>query len=313
MMAAPEAETLILHELSSAQLQEADALYPKWATMCRLRLLGLPVLNAALIIPGECESRVAVVIEALAKSTRSGRLMLRSDGGIERQRYYRGGNSFSLEELKTRIPPLLGQGRAVILLEPTNRFTNSMTALLRMERPAPGDGRGSFTIEALGPGYDVADLTRGGIRPQVTVTATDIDWGCYQPLWWSDLRLSQDREPTAEQERRHRHLERIGSHVLSDTCALDPGLLSADPAAAAEAWLRKAGYLELWHDQEIANMIAQRARDWFECAFLITKFHRNRAWTCLATAISNLGAGRWVFWDVVDGNYKYGFTRGRIT
>jgi hypothetical protein len=313
MMADPGSETLILHELSSAQLQEADARYPKWATICGLRLLGLPVLNAALIIPGECESRIAAVIGALAKSTRSEQLMLRSDGGIERRRYYRGGNSFSLEELKARIPPLLDQGRAVILLEPTNRFTNRMTALLRMERSTPGGGHGSFTIEALGPGYDVADLTRGGVKPQVTVTATDIDWTCYRPLWWSDLRLRQDRAPAAEQERRRRHLERIGSHVLSDTCALDPGLASADPAAAAEAWLRKSGYLELWHDQEITNMIAQRARDWFECAFLITKFHRNKTWTCLGTAISNLGSGRWVFWDVVDGNYKYGLTRGRLT
>ncbi|HEX3961972.1 MAG TPA: hypothetical protein VHZ03_35975 [Trebonia sp.] len=311
-MAAFGAETLILHELSSAQLQDADARYPKWATICRLRLLGLPVLNAALIIPGEGESRIAAVIEALAKSTGSEQLMLRSDGGIERRRYYQGGNSFSLEELKVRVAPLLDQGRAVILLEPTNRFTNRMTALLRMERSMAG-GRGSFTIEALGPGYDVADLTRGGVRPQVTVTATDIDWACYRPLWWSDLRLSQDRAPAAEQERRRQHLERIGSHVLSDTYALDPGLLSADPAGAAEAWLRKSGYLELWDDQEITDMITQRARDWFECAFLITKFHRNKAWTCLAAAVSNLGAGRWVFWDVVDGNYKYGSTRGRLT
>lgn len=146
-----------LHELSALELDRADPRYPKWATMCRHRLLRLPVLNAVLITPGEQDIHVAAAIEAIAEATGQQRLMLRSDGGTETRRYPRGGNSFPLDELRFKVPALLSQGRAVILLEPTNRYTNRMTVLLRMDRPEVGQA-GQFTIEALGPGYDVADL-----------------------------------------------------------------------------------------------------------------------------------------------------------
>jgi hypothetical protein len=293
-----------LHKLSIVQLDEADQRFPKWSTMCRLRSLGLPVLNAVLITPDQGPEIVAEAVETLAGETRQRRLMLRSDGGAETGRYYRGGNSFPLGLLPERISALLSQGRAVILLEPTNRFNNRLTAVLRMERPAPGES-GQFTIEALGPGYDVADLTRGGIIPQVTVTAPDIDWVRYREAWWSDLRLSQEQSQSTEQSRRLRRLAQLANHVLSDTGLLDAKLLSADQARAVETWLRQHGYTELWENQDIAPLIARRARAWLDDAFMIARNHPNRAWTCLATATSDLGHGRWVFWDVVDGNRKY--------
>jgi hypothetical protein len=298
-----------LHELSASELEQADLHYPKWATMCRHRLLDLPVLNAVLITPGEQSARIAIAIEAIAEATGQEQLMLRSDGGIESRRYYRGGNSFSLDEIQLRVPALLSQGRAAILLEPTNRYTNRLTVLLRMDRPAIGQA-GQFTIEALGPGYDVADLTRGGVSPQITVKADNVDWSCYHEPWWSDLRLSQNQSPTAEQARKWQHLTRLAAYVLTDTGHLNSQLMPSDPAAAAEAWLRQSGYLELWHSQDIAEAIFRRARKWFEDAFFITKCHRNQSWTCLATATSELGSGRWIFWDVVDGSYKYGTVRG---
>jgi hypothetical protein len=299
-----------LHELSAPELDRADPRYPKWATMCRHRFLRLPVLNAVLITPGERGVHIAAAIEAIAEATGQQRLMLRSDGGTETRRYYRGGNSFPLDELQVKVPALLSQGRAVILLEPTNRYTNRMTVLLRMDRPAVGQA-GQFTIEALGPGYDVADLTRGGVSPQVTITAANVNWSCYRQPWWSDLRLSQNQSPAAEQARKRQHLQRLATYVLTDTGHLNSQLMPADPAAAAEAWLRHHGYLELWHSQDIAALISSRAREWFDDAFLIAKCHRNRSWTCLATATSNLGSGRWVFWDVVDGSRKYGTISGR--
>lgn len=294
-----------LHSLSAPELARADSRYPKWATMCLLRLLGLPVLNAVLITPGEHSCRITAAIDAIAMATKQQMLMLRSDGGVETHRYYRGGNTFQIDDLRLRVPALLSQGRAAILLEPTNRYKNRLTALLRMDRPSP-DQAGQFTIEALGPGYDAADLTRGGVSPQVTVTALNVDWSYYRQPWLSDLRLSQNQSPTAEQTRRQQHLMRLGTSVLTDTGDLDSQPLLADPVATAEAWLRQHGHLELWHSQDIAESIARRAREWFDNAFLIAKCYRNRSWTCLSAATSDLGTGRWVFWDVVDGNRKYG-------
>jgi hypothetical protein len=299
-----------LHELTGAELEMADPRYPKWVTMCQLRLLGLPVLNAVLIVPGERNSCIAAAIRSLASVTGQQRLMLRSDGGIETRRYYRGGNTFLLDQLQSRVSALLNQGRAAILLEPTNRFTNQLTALLRMDRPAPGQ-TGQFIIEALGPGYDVADLTRGGISPQITVTAANIDWSCYHELWWSDLHFSRNQSPATEHSRKRRRLAGLAAYVLTDTGDLRPGTLLSDQAAAAEAWLRQHGHLELWQSQDIVAVIARRVQEWFDDVFLIAKCHRNPSWTCLATATSNLGSGRWIFWGIVDGDCKYGTITGR--
>ncbi len=139
--------------------------------------------------------------------------MIRSDGGAETRRYYKGSNTFPLAEAASKAAGLLEAGRAVIVMEPTNRFTNRLTALLRMDRDRDGRG-GIFTVEVLGPGYDVADLTRGGIPPQVTVTA-ETGWSAYPDLWWSDLKLTADTSPDAEQDRRRRRLTRIAADILT--------------------------------------------------------------------------------------------------
>lgn len=308
-MTATRTAVRTLHELPAPELQEADQRYPKWATLCRLRLLRLPVLNAVLITPDGQEARSAPAIEALAKATGRDQLMLRSDGGTETSQYYRGGNTFPLDALPDRVTALLRQGRAAILLEPTNRHANRLTALLRMDRSTLREA-GQFTIEALGPGYDAADLTRGGISPQVTVTA-DVDWSTYREPWWTDLRLTTDQSPAAEAKRLHQRLTRLAAHVLPDVSHPGHRPAPADPAAAAEGWLRQHGYLDLWGSQDIAEAVASRARKWHDDAFLIAKCHPSQSWTCLATATSHLGAGRWTFWDVVDGDRKYGTSARR--
>ena len=153
----PQPTTRLLHMLTELELANADPRYPKWASMCRLRRIALPVLNAAFIAPGQERSAIMSAVDALAEATGEQHLMLRSDGGAETSRYHHGGNTFPLEELEERAAALLSRGRAVILLEPTNRLTNRLAAVLRMDRPAAGH-LGQFNVEALGPGYDVADL-----------------------------------------------------------------------------------------------------------------------------------------------------------
>jgi hypothetical protein len=293
----------LLSALSGEELAAADRRHPKWATMCQLRRLGLPVLDAVLIAPGRDRRALDAAITALAAATGQDRLMVRSDGGIETRRYYKGGNTFPLDTAASKAAGLLEAGRSVILMEPTNRFTNRLTALLRMDRI--GSGRdGTFTVEALGPGYDVADLTRGGIPPQVTVTA-QVDWQSYPDLWWTDLRLASDTGPDAGQDRRTQRLARIAADILTDTGQLaGKPVTTEEQTAAAEAWLRERGYRQLWQDYDVEAAVARRARRWFDDAFMIAACHPRRDWTCLATATSNLG-DRAIYWDIVDGRHKY--------
>jgi hypothetical protein len=303
--AAPSAE--LLSTLTEEELEAADHRYPKWATMCQLRRLGLPTLDAVLITPRQDHLALGEAIATLANATGQDRLMVRSDGGAETNRYYRGGNSFPLSDAAAKATGLLETGRAIILLEPTNRFTNCLTAVLRIDRESRGR-HGTFTVEALGPGYDVADLTRGGIPPQVTITA-EADWSAYPDLWWSDLRMSTDMGLDAECDRRRRRLARITTDILTDTGHLSsPSTKTDGQAAEAEAWLREHGYYQLWEDHDVALGVTRRIRPWFDDAFMIALCHRRRSWSCLATATSDLG-DRCVFWDIVDGSRKYSTRR----
>lgn len=299
----PAGPTALLSTLTDSELAAADCRYPKWATMCQLRRIGLPVLDAVLLVPGQDHTALDAAIVTLACASGQDRLMVRSDGGAETHHYYKGGNTFTLADAASKAADLLQAGRAVILMEPTNRFTNCLAAVLRLDR----DNRsrhGTFTVEALGPGYDVADLTRGGIPPQVTVTA-EADWLAYRDLWWSDLRMTPDTSPDAERDRRRRRLARIAADILTDIGHLTrPSMTTGEQAAAAEAWLRERGYHQLWEDCNVAVAVARRIRSWFDDAFMIAACHRGRGWTCLATATSDLG-DRCVFWDIVDGSRKY--------
>jgi hypothetical protein len=303
--AAPSAA--LLSTLTEDELAAADHRYPKWATMCQLRRLGLPTLDAVLITPRQDHLALDGAIATLANATGQDRLMVRSDGGAETNRYYRGGNTFPLADAAAKAAGLLKTGRAIILVEPTNRFTNCLTAVLRIDCDSRGR-QGTFTVEALGPGYDVADLTRGGIPPQVTVTA-EADWSAYSELWWSDLRMSTDMGLDAECDRRRRRLARIATDILTDTGHLtSPSATTDEQAAEAEAWLREHGYHQLWGDYDVALGVTRRIRRWFDDAFMIAVCHPRRNWTCLATAISDLG-DRCVFWDIVDGSRKYSTRR----
>jgi hypothetical protein len=296
----------MLSDMTQAELAAADRRYPKWATMCQLRCLAMPVLDAVLITPDQGHHALQAGIVALATAIGQDHIMIRSDGGAETRRYHKGGNTFPLAKAESKAIELLNAGRAVILMEPTNRFTNRLTALLRMDRDQNGRN-GTFTAEVLGPGYDVADLTRGGVPPQVTLTA-DADWSAYSDLWWSDLRLTSNVSHDAERDRRSRRLSRIAADILTDTGHLARPAGAGDEQAAAEAWLRARGFDHLWRQGDVEAAAARRARGWFDEAFLIARCHPCRGWTCLATATSNLG-DRTVFWDIVDGSRKY--TLGR--
>jgi hypothetical protein len=73
----------LLSTLTPGELAAADPRYPKWATMCQLRRLGLPVLDGILIVPGQDRQALDAAITALATATGQDHVMIRSDGGAE--------------------------------------------------------------------------------------------------------------------------------------------------------------------------------------------------------------------------------------
>ncbi|MFF3551934.1 hypothetical protein ACFYXL_00800 [Streptomyces tsukubensis] len=294
-----------LHMLSATELAAAagDRRWPKWQSMALMHSLKLPVLNACLIPPGHSAAAVRTAAGLLAAATGTRTLMIRSDGGVEKKQYYRGGNTFGIEEIGPRATGLLADGRAVILAEPTNRFTNRLTVLLRMDRPGPGRP-GSLTLEALGPGYDVADLTRGQIPPQVTAHLDDVDFTRYESPRWHKWKFIGDQCIGGEDARRLRRLERLAAQTLTDGGHLD----GEAGAEHAEAWLRQRGYLQLFGPQPTREALAKRARGLFDDAFVLALAQPNRNWHCLATAFSVFAEPRALYWDLVDGERKYAAT-----
>lgn len=291
-----------LHAQSAEELAVAakDRRWPKWQTMALLHSLGMPTLNAALLRPGQSSAEIRTAAHALATALGTDQLMIRSDGGVEKKQYYRGGNTYPIDEIEQRAHLLLADGRAVILAGPTNRFTNKLTVMIRMDRPGPGI-RGAFTLEALGPGYDVADLTRGELPPQVTVQLDDVDWDQYAKPRWNEWNFIGDRCPGGEEARRRRRLERLAIQTLADG-----GQLAGNPQPEhAAAWLRARGYLQLFGPQDPRPALMRRAAKLFEDAFVLARAQPNRNWRCLATAYSVFAEPRTVYWDLVDGERKY--------
>jgi hypothetical protein len=296
----------LLFELDERALKRAagDARYPKWATLCLLRSLGHPVLNACCILPSDNRESLSVGVDRLCATVGQGRLLLRSDGGMEARSYPQGGSTFDLDTLLHRARHLLDLGRAVILMEPTNRFTNRLSAVLRIDQAAR-HRRGSLIIEALGPGFDVSDLTRGGITPQLRASADDLSWSRYERPRRSDFQVTLMTSLDQEQNRRRQRIARAAD-VLVD---LDE-LPSDPPVQAVEGWLRANGYTRLWDRWDPAVVIRELPR-WYEDAFLVGNALQGRPWNCLAMSFSRLDDGRAVYWDVVDGQHKFGARAAR--
>jgi hypothetical protein len=291
----------LLFELDGPVLERAarDLRYPKWATLCLLRSLGHPVLNACCIFPSGDPETLRNGVHRLCAAVGADRLMLRSDGGVETSAYPRGGSTFPVETLLLRAEHLLALGRAVVLVEPTNRFTNRLSAVLRIDRLAQQDA-GSLVVEALGPGFDVSDLTRGGVLPQLRLLASGLSWVHHERPRWNEFQVMTAMCPAAERTRRQLRTMRV-TEVLAEL-----GELPHDaPAQATEDWLQSRGYNGLWQSWSPSTAIRELPR-WYEDAFVLANSLLRRPWRCLALSFSRLDDGRAVYWDVVDGQRKFG-------
>ncbi|MGQ0773090.1 MAG: hypothetical protein ACT4NY_01505 [Pseudonocardiales bacterium] len=292
---------LILSLLTPAVCREMarDRRWPKWSTQCLMHSLGLAVLDACLVTP-DAAPHLAEAIEAFARLHDNTAVMIRSDEGIETRAYQRGGHTLPVEQAVERADNLLSHGRAVLLLEPTNRFTNRLTAMIRLDRNAPHDGTGQLTTEVLGPGYDLADLARSGVQPQARIEVRNIDWDRPESLWPHDVVITMvDASRATRLEAR---LDFIGAHCLPGPVAVD----KVTRVECARAWLSERGYGELFKPFDLTSAL-RHLPDWHRDAFSIAAGISHAGWTCVATGWSDLGTGRPVYWDIIDGRSKYGW------
>ncbi len=290
----------ILSLLTPAESRERarDRRWPKWSTQCFMHSLGLAVLDTCLVTP-DAAPQLAEAVEAFARLHDSAAVMVRSDGGIETTTYQRGGHTLPVEQAVERAHDLLSDGRVVLLLEPTNRFTNTLTAMMRIDRDASRSGTGQLTIEVLGPGHDLADLARSGVQPHARIEVRNIDWDQPEPLWPHDVFVTVVDESVAT--RLEARLDFIGTHCLPGPVAVD----KVTRVERARAWLSERDYGELFEPFDLTSAL-RHLPDWHRDAFSIAAGIPQAGWTCVATGWSDLGTGRNVYWDIIDGRSKYG-------
>ncbi len=290
---------MILSRMSATALYQGalSTDFPKWNTLCLLQFLGLPTLDAVFLPPSVTTAKRDGLIREFADVHGVDRLLVRSDGGREATEYYRGGNTLPLDRAVETTSALHKLQRAVILLEPTDRFNNQLAVNFRADR------EGMFIVEILGPGYDIADLNRGGVPACYRIYGELRNSLNYQILSVGDIRGIPSN--SSEETRRQARLRALGTTIL-------PGIgvtVSGEPDVFAECWLKRKGYTDLWPPWQFELRFPQ-VQAWYEDAFLVANFiGRYRSWKTIVLTWSLLDDRRSVYWDVVDAETKYALPR----
>ena len=291
----PEIKVLSSLEKERLENEVYSSTFPKWKTMCLLKLLSLPVLDGVFIPPNSSKHKIKKVAEYFMSLNKVDRLLIRSDKPKEHGKYFRGGFSLGIERATYLASKLSSQGRAIVLMEPTNRFINLLSVVFLMDK------KGSFVIEVLGPGFEVGDLNRGLITPQIIVNGNFINWERYENITQNNIKIINKFDNNKECITRR--LKRIGNEILP--------LMGIEINGSAEnfarKWLKKMGYDILMKD---CNPMLDFSiiKNWYDDAFLVgnylLKFY---TWQNLVLSGSDLGDGRFVWWDVVDPKIKFKF------
>lgn len=153
---------MILSELSLSQLivQAERRDFTKWWSLCLMRGIGLPTLDAALIEPTASSNHAKEIFERFSDKIESESVLVRSDSSAESKKYARGGITYPASQGWKAVSEFLDIGRAVIILEPTNRYSNRVS--INMTVSLDGD----WIAEGLGCGFDTSDLQRSFVTPQ---------------------------------------------------------------------------------------------------------------------------------------------------
>jgi hypothetical protein len=271
--------------------------FPKWGTMCLLRYLNIPVLDALFLSPTTDPSTAKDAIRKFASTHHQERVLIRTDGGTESGDYKRGGNSPVLKRAIEIVLSVLKDERAIVATIPTNRFDNRLAVNLAL------DINGSFRIEVAGPGFDISDINRGLILPEITAHATQINWSSFEK---PSFPFCSIETPNVDYDRRVRtRLRRTANELLPRYgVTQDPEDTRRDEVWAKD-WLIKHGNTGLFEDER-PTLSFLDVCDYYEIAFLIgTAYKKQKKWRNLSISLSDLGNPHGVvYWDVVDSTKK---------
>lgn len=290
------AKAILLSMASREQLavQARGVTSPKWSSLCLLKLLDLPVLNAAMLPPGSSRRTVASTVDRFSKLLHKDRLQVRSDGGLERRAYFRGGDSYAIDRVLSLATRLTSAGRTVILHEPTDRLANLLTANILM------DATGEMIVEVATGGFDAGDINRGGIVPHYQMSYRLSSWACIEAIEPAKLQVVRLR--CDEAARLNLRLETIAKKILPSRGVRLP----RQTATAAARWLHANGYELLWSSDDVLRDPSAQFKAWYVDAYRVARGYGGiRRWNVLAMSGSDLGDGRFVYWDIVDAQRKF--------
>lgn len=266
-----------------------------------LMYAGFRVLDASFISPQALRVDAQRIIMDFANRLSENKILIRTDGGKEKGAYPRGGNSLVIEQALETIPKILSANRAVILMSPTNRFTNKLSANFYL------DCSGAFHIEVLGPGFDVSDLNRGLVNPEISIAVENICWEDYE----QPSPFSIKYETNHVNQLRKQRLIRIGNELL---LAIGVHSSQQSPETFAEEWLVRNGYIGLFEEQR-PTISFDKIREWHENAFILGSMYRHKIkWNDLVISTSDLGDEKGLtFWDIANPQEKFSNQLSQLT
>ncbi|THD80907.1 MAG: hypothetical protein E7812_05680 [Phenylobacterium sp.] len=260
--------------------------YPKWWSLCLLRLAGLKTLNAAFIPAVADYPTLVQAVRAFAHAIGQDAVLVRSDGGVESTSYRRGGLTYPVAEAVVAADEFLREGRAVILLEPTNRFSN------RLSINATLDVSGAWAAEGLGCGFDTSDLQRGFVAPQ----------------WiWSASASSFEQKASGGRSILRRELSDVPHDVrvharLDSLVDLFHGQGRVMTQSQIVEMLVTTGNTCLFTEDPPPS--SRIVRQVFDAAWSISRYLRGSEFP-FTIAYAILADGRDIFWDLTIGSLKW--------
>jgi hypothetical protein len=277
---------MILSELDIEELQNQSSRrdYPQWWSLCFLRGVALKTLNAALILPNATLSEASRILSAFECAIGRDSVLVRSDGGREARSYVRGGITYGHEDAILSIKSFLERGRAVILLEPTNRFSNKLSINITV------DASGAWVAEGLGCGFDTSDLQRSLVAPQWGWAGnfSDIRGGVLRSESYRNVDVSGIE-----------HKARVDQRLLSILDLLGSEFSSTEEV---ERFLKRSGNDCLFHEDESPSIrtlskVVFAGKTVFE--------YSNPDVMPFTLAYARLWDLREIYWDITPGSAKW--------
>ena len=219
-------------------------------------------------------------------------VLVRSDAGKKTANLNRAGNSLNLDKAIKLIYYFQSNGRAVLISTPTNRFTNKMGINLHLSSP------GVFNIDIVGPGFDISDLNRGLLSPEIQINVSNIKWDEYDPPTWPFIKIQRGSLKLLRSIR----LRRIGYELLPAI-----GIECHEPVElCARKQLISRGYTQLFSNTR-PTVTYKTIRHWYDIAIILGSFYKNRVnWKQLVISISDLSEDiGLVYWDIFNPSERF--------